>query len=69
MNGMRFNIDIIWIAHSKIVGITQDAQRPKGQGGKLPLYSAPEPTDAVLEVPSGWTTRHHSSIGDEVTLP
>jgi|GEM_PF-473217 len=77
MKDMLFNIDIIWIADKKIIGITPNVPRPhepsaQSDGGQaspsenLPLYSPPSAVDQVLEVNAGWSEKNGIKVGDEV---
>jgi uncharacterized protein len=63
MKDMRFNIDIIWIAGEKVVGIEANVPKPSSTDSALPTYPAPQPIDFVLEVSSGWTNKHAVGIG------
>ena len=65
MKGMRFPLDIIWIAGGKVVGVERDAPVPVGS---LPLYSSRVAADHVLEVPAGWAGRHGVAPGTPVTV-
>ena len=51
MRGMRFPIDIIWIARGRVTRISRDLPVPD-RG--LPLYSSGTPADRALEVAAGW---------------
>lgn len=79
MKDMLFNIDIIWIADKKIIGITPNVPRPhepsaQSDGGQaspiknLPLYSPPSPVTQVLEVNAGWSKKNGIKVGDEVQV-
>jgi len=65
MKGMRFPIDIIWIARGRITGVERDAPVPVGS---VPLYSSRVPADHVLEVPAGWAGRHRAGAGTPVRI-
>lgn len=65
MKGMRFAIDIIWIADEAIVGIEPNVVADDGAR----LYPAPQPIDAVLELAAGVATRDGLTVGDTVTYP
>jgi len=65
MKGMRFPLDIIWVARGKIVGVERNAPVPVGS---VPLYSSGVPADHVLEVPAGWAGRHGAGVGTAVTI-
>ena len=64
MRGMRFPIDIIWLASDRVVGVTADLA-PSEPG----VFSSPEPVSLVLEVPGGWCRRHNVKTNTPVTLP
>jgi uncharacterized membrane protein (UPF0127 family) len=66
MKGMRFPLDIVWIARGRVIGIERDAPVPLG--GRLPVYSSDGAADRVLEVRAGWTRRHHVERGDPVAV-
>ena len=61
MRGMKFPIDIIWIAQEKIVGIARNIS-PKFTG----TLCSPRPVKFVLEVPGGFADRHGLKVGDPV---
>lgn len=70
MKDMNFDLDLIWIANKKVVGITNDVPAParnwKLEIGNLPTYSPPTNVDMVLEVNAGWSKENGIKIGDEV---
>jgi len=55
MQGMRFDIDIVWIRGGRVVDITHRA--PHRVAPPLPVYRPREPADLVLEVPAGTAAR------------
>ena len=59
MKGMLMPIDIIWIREGKVVGIDKNVPPPTaGQADDvLPLYPAPQPVSAVLELAAGEAER------------
>ena len=62
MWGMRFSIDLIWIAGRRIVGWEENLPPPKSMGHLffpwfLRHYRPPEPVDMVLEVKAGFCQR------------
>ena len=71
MKGMRFCLDIIWIANGEIVGAaegvcpdpvgTVDADRARFDSG--------EPVTHVLEVPAGWLAEIGYGAGTPVVIP
>jgi len=66
MQGMRFDIDIVWIRGDRIVDVS--SRVPCDPPGELPVYRPREPADLVLEVPSGTAERLGWRIGDRVTM-
>lgn len=62
MRGMRFPLDIIWIADGKVVGLEKNVS-PR-YPGNLP---SPLPVRYVLEVPGGSGDRHGIKVGDPVS--
>jgi len=72
MKDMQFNLDFIWIAKNKVIGITPDVPAPienlKFDVENLPRYSPPSPVDWVLEVNAGWSKANNVKVGDEVRL-
>jgi uncharacterized membrane protein (UPF0127 family) len=62
MKGMKFPIDIIWIADQKIVAI--DANCPTDEGAKR--YHPTQRVNYVLEVSAGVVQNNHWQIGDVV---
>jgi uncharacterized membrane protein (UPF0127 family) len=59
MKRMKFDIDIVWIAGDRVVGVHHRAQaEPPGRpDARLRRYWAPVPVDRVLEVPAGTCER------------
>jgi uncharacterized membrane protein (UPF0127 family) len=68
MKDMKFNLDFIWIAGGKVVGITPDVSYPNSADYPLPTYSPPQPVNQVLEVNAGWANKNNIAVGDEVNL-
>ncbi|NUM25312.1 MAG: DUF192 domain-containing protein [Candidatus Buchananbacteria bacterium] len=64
MKDMKFEIDIIWIAENKIVGIEKNVPLPTTV--PIPTYRSPKPVNYVLEVTAGYADQHHLQIGDPV---
>jgi uncharacterized membrane protein (UPF0127 family) len=65
MKGMRFPLDIVWIARGRVTGFAPDASVPTGEP---PLYPSTGPADRVLEVPAGWMARHRLGVGARVRV-
>ena len=66
MKGMRFDIDIIWIAGARVAGITPNVPYPGPNETNFPAYYPPRPVEAVLELPAGWAQENGIKVGDEV---
>jgi hypothetical protein len=65
MKGMKIPIDIVWLSDNKVIGITADVPPPTSPQAVLPLYPAPAPVDAVLEIGAGEAQKlkiHQGSI-------
>ena len=70
MPRMQFDIDIIWIANSQVVGITANVPKPQTSSEKdLPLYHLPEPVNVVIELPSGQAEKLGLQVGDILVMP
>jgi uncharacterized membrane protein (UPF0127 family) len=70
MKGMKFPIDIVWIADDKVADLTKDAKvQPDVQTDQdYALYSPNTAITKVLELKSGWIERFGVKIGDEISL-
>ena len=69
MKGMKFPIDIIWIADGKVVDLDLAAEpQPDKSDHQLPLYQPNSAVDYVLEVPAGWTIRSQIEVNDSFML-
>jgi uncharacterized membrane protein (UPF0127 family) len=68
MQDMKFDLDLIWVKDKKIIGITANVPHPLSSNINLPLYSPPEPIDAVLEVNAGWSKKNGINVGDKIRL-
>lgn len=68
MKDMNFDLDFIWIADDKVVGITSDINHPNALADPLPTYSPPQPVNWVLEVNAGWAKKNNIAVGDVVKL-
>lgn len=62
MRGMKFSIDIIWIAKGKIVHIAENAAPSTKK--VIPTYGFIGYCDYELEVKAGFVKRHGIEIGD-----
>jgi len=66
MKGMRFPIDIIWIADTTIVDITHSA--PVVTNGRYVTYPPQVPVNKVLEINAGLAQQYGISEGDTITI-
>lgn len=66
MQGMRFPLDIIWIADGKIVDISPNLQPDTGMLASA--YRPKVPADVVLELNAGVVAADGLKIGDSVVL-
>jgi uncharacterized membrane protein (UPF0127 family) len=71
MKGMRFCLDIVWIANDEIVGAAENAcPDPEGTAdADRPNYLSGVPVSHVLEVPAGWMDDHGYGSGTPVEMP
>lgn len=71
MRGMRFCLDIIWIANGEIVGAAENAcPDPEGtDDADRERYLSGEPVTHVLEMPSGWLAEAGFDPGTPVEIP
>lgn len=53
MPDMQFDIDIVWIDDTTVVGVTENVPKPLENQKNLPTYSSSVPVNRVLELPSG----------------
>ncbi len=71
MRGMRFCLDIIWIAGGEIVNASENVcpDPPNIEDAERPLYRSGEPVTHVLEMPAGWLAGNEFGPGTPVELP
>ncbi len=71
MRGMRFCLDIVWIANGEIIGAAENAcPDPEGtDDSDRERYLSGEPVTHVLEVPAGWLAEHGFGPGTPVQIP
>lgn len=67
MKDMRFPLDVLWIADSKVVGMQENIPL-QSDGGGVRRFASNAPADTVLEVNAGWVREHGISIGDLAKL-
>jgi uncharacterized membrane protein (UPF0127 family) len=69
MKDMNFNLDIIWIKDNKVVGISENVQKPDTKNWtSLETVYPPEDVNMVLEVNSGFSQTNEVKIGDTAKL-
>jgi uncharacterized membrane protein (UPF0127 family) len=67
MRGMRFCLDIVWIADDTIVGAAEKVcPMPDTPEADLPRYTSDVPVNYVLEVPAGWLEMNDFGAGTKV---
>lgn len=70
MKEMQFDLDMVWIDGTKVVGVTRNVPAPDARTplSELPLYRPPTPVTAVLELPAGVAEQLAIESGDTVTV-
>ena len=68
MHRMRFDIDIVWIRESRVVGIAHQVRHPPTPEAKPERVTPPELVDMVLEVSAGFAQAHGWRRGDRVEV-
>ena len=68
MKQMEFPIDIIFIQDGKIVTIYKNVEPPKSENGGLLIYKPKEPSNMVLEINAGLSSKYKLKVGDKVNL-
>lgn len=71
MDGMRFCLDIVWIANGEITGAAEDIcpEPPGTDKSDLRSYPSDGPVTHVLEMPAGWLAAHGLGTGTPVEIP
>jgi uncharacterized membrane protein (UPF0127 family) len=71
MKEMKFELDIVWVANNRVVGITSDVPVPLSTTplSQLPTYPSPEKVNLVLELPAGTAAGKGIRVGSIVQLP
>ena len=62
MRGMRFPLDLLWIAHGRVAGLEKNVS-PQFSGNLV----SPQPVNYVLEAPGGFCDRYGIKVGDPVS--
>jgi len=65
MDGMKFPIDLIWIADNEVVDLTRNAKVPL-EGETIPVFRPETEVNRVLEVNAGYVDENNIQVGDEV---
>ncbi len=70
MKGLSFALDFVWIKGDMVVDLLQNIPPPAPEqtDASLPIYSAKEQIDKVLEVPAGTIQRFNIKVGDTVRI-
>src|SRR3989344_1878244 len=69
MKGMRFPLDIIWIADGVVVQIDEKIPHEPGVAEQnLKMYPSNQEVDSVLEVNAGFTKKNNIKVGDLITI-
>ncbi len=67
MKGMRFPLDVLWIADGAVVGMQENIPYASEDGSTV-RFQSNAPADMALEVNSGWVAAHGIRIGDSAML-
>jgi len=67
MKGMRFPLDVVWIADRVVVGIQENIPH-ESEDGSTVRFQSNAPVDMVLEVNAGWVAEHGVKRGDRAML-
>lgn len=65
MKGMKFPLDVIWIAGDKVIGLQENIPF-QASDGDVVRFQSKAPADMVLEVSAGWIERNSVKVGDAV---
>ncbi len=70
MKGLKFPLDFVWIKNDQVVDILENIPPPQnGQAdSSLPIYSAKEEVDKVLEINGGTVKKFNIKVGDIISL-
>jgi hypothetical protein len=66
MKGMKFNLDFIWIADSRVVDLTLNVPVENKPDTDLTIYTPKAPVDQLLEVNSGFVKKNNIKLQDKV---
>lgn len=67
MKDMRFPIDVVWIADSKVVGVEESVPH-QSDDGEVVRFTPDAPADMALEVNAGWIRDNGIATGDSVSV-
>ncbi|MCA6070629.1 MAG: DUF192 domain-containing protein [Endomicrobium sp.] len=69
MKDMHFPIDILWVANSKVIDISENVQpEPDVSDYNLKTYNSSEKTDTVIELNSGKAKQLNTKNGSIIKL-
>lgn len=68
MNGMKFDLDVVWIADGKIMKIDKNIKAPEHGEEPDRMRSQPFEVDMVLELPAGTVDEVGLLIGHLITV-
>lgn len=68
MKDMKFALDVVWIAGTRIVKIDENVPAPKAGEEPQKMYSTPFAVDRVLELPAGTVKANDIFIGTDVGI-
>jgi len=68
MKNMQFPIDIVFLRDKKIVSVFSNVPNPKSPTDQLPIYTPAQPSDTVIELKAGVTTKDNFQTGDTVSI-
>ncbi|MEK7183354.1 MAG: DUF192 domain-containing protein [Patescibacteria group bacterium] len=63
MKGMKLDLDVVWIAEGKVVGVDRGVPAPKPGEEPERMTSKPIPVDMVLELPAGYANQFDINPG------
>ena len=70
MRDMLFDIDIVWLSQTEVLGVVASAPHPEPFTSleKLPLYSSTTAVGMVLELPAGTAKKQGIQAGSPVVI-
>ncbi|MBI1961294.1 MAG: DUF192 domain-containing protein [Parcubacteria group bacterium] len=67
MKGMRFPLDVVWIADGVVVGMQENVPY-ESEDGEVVRFQSNTPAGMALEVNAGWIAEHGVQVGDSAIL-